>query len=87
MNSITPDCFCLCAGDFVECSCPNVDKCAKCCSECCKETDPLKGKKKRLALRNMENSSHFQFASKENAEAAQKSYVPPNTERSTSFAP
>ena len=73
MSSIKPDCFCLCAGDFVECSCPNVDKCAKCRSECHKETDPPKGKKKRLALRDIGNSSRFQFVSKEDAEAAQKS--------------
>ena len=51
-----------------------------------KETDPLKGKKKRLALRDMGNPSRFQFVSKEDAEAAQKSYVPPNTERSTQWA-
>ena len=66
--------------------CTNVDKCAKCQSEYHKETDPPKGKKKRLALRDIGNSSRLQFISKEDAKAAQKSYVPPNSERTTWWA-
>lgn len=86
MTSIDPGCFCLCLGDFVDCSCPNIDKCSKCRSECRKESQPPKGKKKRLSLGDIGNSSRFQFVSKKDAETAQQKYVPPNTERSTQWA-
>ena len=74
--------LCLCIGDFIDCSCANVEKCSK----CRKETEPPKGKRKRLALHDTGNSRHFQFVSKQDVEVAQQPYVPPNMEKSTQWA-
>ena len=86
MRSINPGCFCLCLGDFVDCSCPNVDNSSKCRNEWIKENDPPKGKKKCLTLGDIGNSSRFQFVFKKDAETAQQKYVPANTEKSTHWA-
>ena len=80
MSSIEPCCFCLCLGDFIDCSCPNVDKCSKCRSKCRKEDHPPKRQKKRLTLSYVGNFSRFQFVSKKDAEAAQQKFVPLNAD-------
>ena len=87
MSSIAPKCFCLCAGDFIKCSCPDPHVCSKCRAEC----QPTRCKKKRLsvALSDVSNASgtdRFQFVSKEAEEDLQKGFVPGNTQRSTQWA-
>ena len=46
MSSIAPKCFCLCAGDFIECSCPDLRGCSKCTAQ----YQATRCKKKRLSL-------------------------------------
>ena len=53
MSSIAPKCFCLCARDFIECSCPDIRTCSKCRSECLNREAP-KSKKSALALEILE---------------------------------
>ena len=50
------------------------------------ETEPPKGKRKRLALHDTGNSRRFQFISKQDVEVAQQPYVPPNTKMSRQWA-
>ena len=79
-------CFCLCMGDFVECSCPDISNCPK-----CKENCPHSSKKKSLTLKGEErkadiNKTRFSFLTENEHEKLKEDYVPLNTEKNTKWA-
>ena len=80
MSSVAHKCFCLCAGNSLECSYPDPQVCLKCRREC----EPPRSKKcVRLELSDVGNFSsadRFQFMSKEAEEDLQKGFVPENTQ-------
>ena len=83
VSSIVLKCFCLCASDFIECSCPDIKTCSKCRKEC----EPPK-KKKRLSLvrKDVDNCSGlgcFQFVTKE---AEEEGFISENILRVTQWA-
>ena len=86
MSSIVLKCFCLCAGDFIECSCPDIKICSKCRKEC---EPPKKKKRLSLALKDVGNCSGlgcFHFVTKEAEEDFQKSFISKNILRMTKWA-
>ena len=46
-KTIASKCFCMCDGDFVDCCCPDLDKCRKCKENC---VSPSKRKRLRLKM-------------------------------------
>ena len=70
-KTIASKCFCMCDGDFVDCCCPDLDKCRKCKENC---VSPSKRKRLRLDRSNgkescstadKENDIRFQFLTAE----------------------
>ena len=77
----------MCVGDFVDCCCPNVDKCAKCKENCVppSKRKRLRGKESSSSA-DKENDIRFQFLTTGELEALREGYKVPNTEKNTQWS-
>ena len=87
-------CFCLCVGDYQNCSCPNRSSCCACTDNCAPP------RKKSLSLNhagkgkesctsgssNKETDARFQFLTEEELDKLQEGYKPANTQKCTKCA-